>query len=72
MNLKNNLINLLGVMAVIFLAMGITLLNTEEPSWAGNAKAYTGILAGLILVALRFLTKKLASDDNPGSDRNSN
>jgi hypothetical protein len=70
MNLKNNLINLIGVMAVIFLAMGITLLNTEEPSWAGNTKAYSGIIAGLILLVLRFLIKRWARDDAFGSDQN--
>ncbi|MDR9397895.1 hypothetical protein [Salibacter sp.] len=71
MNLKNNLINLLGVMAVIFLAIGITLLNTEEPSWAGNEKAYAGITSGVILIALRFVMKKKAREEDSGSDQNS-
>jgi hypothetical protein len=71
MNLKNNLINLIGVMAVIFLTMGITLLNTEEPSWPGNEKAYSGIAAGIILVALRFVMKKRNNEIDSGSDQNS-
>ena len=69
MNRKNNLINLVGIMAVVFMAMGITLLNTEEPSWAGNEKAYSGIAAGIILIALRFVMKKRNNEIDSESDQ---
>lgn len=56
-------------MAVVFMAMGITLLNTEEPSWAGNEKAYSGIAAGIILIALRFVMKKRNNEIDSESDQ---
>jgi hypothetical protein len=51
-------LDLYSVIAIVLLAISITLFDFEDWSWNTNSKSYLGFILGVVLVVYRYTLKK--------------
>jgi len=58
MKLLSKKMDIITVLAIVVMAISISILDYSNLSWNNNSKSYIGILIFAILIVFRYLIKK--------------
>ena len=58
MKIFSNKPDLLTLIAIVIMAVSVSMLDFDNLSWSNNIKSYTGLIIFIVLIALRYLNLK--------------
>jgi hypothetical protein len=58
MKLFSNKLDLITLIAIVIMAISVSMLDFDNLSWSNNIKSYIGLIVFIILIAFRYFKLK--------------